>query len=254
MIKIDETAGTVTVETDGKLEILPLGSPEGFSVISKAWLRAGWDAKHVYTFSWLGRPIIQLPEDMMRLQETICRVRPDVILETGIAHGGSAVFFASILKLIGSGRVVSVDIDIREHNRVALEAHSLKPWITLIEGDSIAFDTIQEVRSAVGTAETVMVVLDSKHTADHVSSELEAYADLVSIGSYCVVCDGIMAHLAGAPRSAPDWTTNNPITATKTFLEHHSNFRLEQPEFAFNESSLNDPVTYWPQSHLLRVS
>jgi len=254
MIKIDEAAGTVTVEIDGTSETFLLGSPEGFAVISKAWLRAGWDAKHVYTFTWLGRPIIQLPEDMIRLQETICRVRPDVILETGIAHGGSAVFFASILKLLGSGRVISVDIDIREHNRAALEEHSLKPWITLIQGDSVAPETIQEVRSAVSAADTIMVVLDSKHTADHVASELEAYADLVSIGSYCIVCDGIMADLAGAPRSSSDWTINNPITATKKFLETHSNFKLEQPKFVFNESSVNDPVTYWPQSHLLRMS
>jgi len=253
MIQIDEKAGTVSVVTDGDTETFPLGSPEGFAIVSRAWLRAGWDAKHVYTFTWLGRPIIQLPEDMIRLQETICAVRPDVILETGIAHGGSAIFFASILELIGKGRVVSVDIEIREHNRNALEAHKLKPLITLIEGDSVAPDTVSKVREAVGTAETVLVVLDSNHTRDHVAAELDAYADLVSIGSYCIVCDGIMADVVGAPRTQQGWTTDNPVTATREFLEAHPEFRLQPPEFAFNESQVNDPVTYWPQSHLLRL-
>ena len=105
------------------------------SIISQAWLRAGWDAKHVYTFTWLGRPIIQLPEDIIRLQETIYSLRPDVIVETGVAHGGSAVFFASLCKLMGKGRVITVDIDIREHNREAIERHDLSEYITLIEGD-----------------------------------------------------------------------------------------------------------------------
>ncbi|MEM8811163.1 MAG: CmcI family methyltransferase [Pseudomonadota bacterium] len=253
MIQIDEDAGTVTVREDDKQTTYALGSPEGFRLVSKAWLRAGWDAKHVYTFTWLGRPIIQLPEDMIRLQETIFRIRPDVVLETGIAHGGSAVFVASLMQTIGNGRVVSVDIDIRPHNRSALEAHPLKPLITLIEGDSVAPATVEAVRDAVGDAQTVMVVLDSNHTRAHVAAELAAYADLVSVGSYCVVCDGIMADVVGAPRTAPDWDENNPISAVHDFLEANPAFRLEPPPFQFNESPLSDPVTYWPQSHLLRV-
>ncbi|MEM1049398.1 MAG: CmcI family methyltransferase [Pseudomonadota bacterium] len=254
MIEIDEDAGTVSISRDGTKTTYPLGSPEGFSIVSRAWLRAGWDAKHVYTFSWLGRPIIQLPEDMIRMQETIDRIRPDVILETGIAHGGSAVFFASVMKLLGKGRVVSVDIEIRDHNRKALETHPLKPLITLIEGDSVAPETVARVRDEIGDAETVLVILDSNHSREHVAAELEAYADLVSVGSYCIVCDGIMADVVGAPRSEPDWHTNNPVTATRAFLEKHPEFRLERPTFAFNESTLTDPVTYWPHSHLLRTA
>lgn len=254
MIEIDETKGTVTRVDGAKRETFPIGSPEGFELVSNAWLRAGWDAKHVYTFTWLGRPIIQLPEDMFRIQELIYALKPDAILETGVAHGGSAVFFASLCKLMNHGRVVSVDVEIREHNRKALEAHELKPLITLIEGDSIAPDTVSQVEHALDGAASVLVILDSNHTKAHVLAELEAYAPFVSVGSYCIACDGIMASVAGAPRTKPEWTEDNPIEAVKEFLDAHKEFRLAPPAFAFNESGVSEPITYWPSSHLLRVA
>src|SRR6266480_2325826 len=122
--------------------ICAIGSPEAFAIVSRAWLRLGWDVKYVYSFTWLGRPIIQLPEDMIRIQEVIYRLRPDVIVETGVAHGGSLIFYASLCHLIGKGRVIGVDIDIRSHNRAAIEAHPLSSLITLVEGDSVAPATI----------------------------------------------------------------------------------------------------------------
>src|SRR4030042_1568933 len=137
MIKVDEKNGLVIVEDDKGSSTYDIGSPEAFYILSKIWLRSGWDVKHIYTFTWLGRPIIQLPEDMFRIQEVIYRIKPDVIIETGIAHGGSFVFYASLCKAIGRGRVISIDIEIRPHNRKAIEEHELFEYATLVEGNSI---------------------------------------------------------------------------------------------------------------------
>src|SRR4051794_18590250 len=128
---IDTAAGVISADRE-----VPLYSTEGFELLSELWLKVGWNQKHVYTFSWLGRPVIQLPDDLIRVQELIYRVRPDVIVETGVAHGGSLVFYASLCKVLERGRVVGIDIEIRPHNRAAVEAHPLANLITLIEGDS----------------------------------------------------------------------------------------------------------------------
>ena len=221
--------------------------------MSEAWLRVGWDNKHVYSFTWMGRPIIQLPEDMVRLQETIYQVKPDVIIETGIAHGGSLVFYASLLKAMGRGRVIGVDIEIRPHNRAALEAHELFSLITLVEGSSISQETIERVKALIEPNERVMVFLDSCHTKDHVLAELRAYSPLVTKGSYIVAMDGIMGNLVGAPRTQPDWSWNNPKTAAKEFVENNSEFVLEEPEFVFNEGSVKERVTYWPGGFIRRL-
>jgi len=148
----------------------------------------------------MGRPIIQLPEDIVRIQEVIYALQPDVIIETGVAHGGSLVFYASLFSAMGKGRVIGVDIEIRPHNRRAIEAHPLSRLITLIEGSSIEPETIARVKAQIRLGEKVMVILDSNHTRDHVRAELEAYAPLVAIGSYIVACDGIVRDLQGAPR------------------------------------------------------
>src|SRR5579862_4730335 len=205
MIVID---GDKVTRSDGNgtaPEEFGIGTPEAFRLLSDVWLRSGWDTKYVYSFTWLGRPMIQLPEDVIRLQEVIFEVRPDVIVETGVAHGGSLVFYASLCKLLGAGRVIGVDIEIREHNRRALEAHPLGKWITLVEGDSASDATIAKVRKRIGSARKVMVLLDSCHTKEHVRRELEAYAPMIGRGSYIVAMDGIMERLAGAPRSEADW-------------------------------------------------
>lgn len=231
-----------------------IGSPQAFSLISRAWLRSGWDAKYVYGFTWLGRPIIQLPEDMLRIQEIIYRVRPSVILETGVAHGGSLVFYASLLKLMGRGRVIGVDVEIRPHNRQAIESHELAPLITLVEADSIAPATVEQVRALIGPQDTVLVMLDSNHTRDHVLAELRGYAPLVTPGSYAVAADGIMASLRGAPRTQPDWEWNNPMEAARLFAEEDKRFAIEDPGFVFNEGTVREQVSYWPNAYLRRMS
>lgn len=227
-----------------------LEDPKAFSVISDAWLRAGWDTKYVYGFSWLGRPVIQLPEDMFRIQEVIYDIKPDVIVETGVAHGGSLIFYASLCTAIGKGRVIGVDIEIRPYNRHAIEEHRLSPLISLIEGSSIDTNIIQSVRNLIGSAESVLVILDSNHFKDHVLAELEAYSPLVSPGSYIVACDGIMQKVVGAPRTAKDWIWNNPISAVNEFVANHPEFECVEPVWPFNEGKIIERVTYWPKAFL----
>jgi cephalosporin hydroxylase len=131
---IDTTEKTLTCEIDSQKQVLYLYTKEAFELISLQWVKVGWNQKYSYTFSWLGRPIIQLPEDMIRIQEVIYQVKPDVIIETGVAHGGSLIYYASLFKAMGKGRVVGVDIEIRPHNRKAIEEHELSSFITLVEG------------------------------------------------------------------------------------------------------------------------
>jgi cephalosporin hydroxylase len=253
MLKIDEAAGVVIVDGADGESTHPLGSPEAFRLISKAWLRCGWDTKYVYSFSWMGRPIIQLPEDVLRIQEVIYKVKPDVVVETGIAHGGSLIFYASLFKAMGRGRVIGIDIEIRPHNRRAIEAHEMKPLITLVEGSSIDATIVSEVRAQIAPGETVLVLLDSNHTKAHVLAELEAYGPLVSQGSYVVATDGIMKQVAGAPRTGPDWGWNNPLDAALEFAAKHPEFSLEEPAFPFNEGAITERVTYWPNAFLKRI-
>jgi cephalosporin hydroxylase len=246
--------GEKVIVTEGdRREEHGIGTPEAFKIISGLWLRSGWDNKYVYSFTWLGRPIIQLPDDMFRLQEVIYAVRPEVIIETGVAHGGSLIFHAGLCKAMGRGRVIGVDIEIRPHNRVAIEAHELFPLITLIEGSSIAPETIAQVQAHVRKGEKVLVLLDSCHSKDHVVAELRAYSQFVPVGSYIVAMDGIMEQLVGAPRTQPDWSWNNPKQAALQFVTENSDFKIEEPEFGFNEGTIKDRVTYWPCAYVRRV-
>lgn len=251
---------TITIENDiirvsgpDGVQEHGIGSAEGFRVLSELWLRAGWDTKYVYSFSWMGRPIIQLPEDMVRIQEVIYALRPDVIVETGIAHGGSLIFYASLCKAMEHGRVVGIDIEIRPHNRKAIEAHPLMPYLTLIEGSSVDPLIVGRVAQEVEGAGSVLVLLDSNHTKAHVLAELEAYGPLVTPGSYIVATDGIMSWLGNAPRTQPDWSWNNPRDAAREFVASHPDFVFAEPPFAFNEGEIRERVTYWPDAFIKRI-
>lgn len=252
-MRIDLDRGIVEVSDERGTTTLEIGSPEAFALISKAWIRSGWDAKYVYSFSWLGRPIIQLPEDMMRIQEVIYSVKPDVVLETGVAHGGSLIFYASIFKSMGKGRVIGIDIEIRDPNRQAIEGHELADSITLLEGSSTDERVVAAARDLIGENETVLILLDSDHAKAHVLDELNAYASMVTPGSYIVACDGVMQELNNAPRTQKDWSWNNPQEAVRQFLAEHPEFVLEEPAFPFNEGVITERVTYWPNSFLKRV-
>src|SRR5574338_438133 len=176
ILTIDSTAATLSVTEGGEVRRIPLYSREAFELLSHEWLRLGWNQKYTYTFSWLGRPIIQLPEDLIRIQEVIYAVKPDVIVETGVAHGGSLIFHASLCRAIGKGRVIGVDIEIRPHNRQALAEHELRRYITTIEGSSTHPQVTDLVRQMIGPDESVLVILDSNHSKAHVLGELDAYA------------------------------------------------------------------------------
>jgi len=253
-LTIDTESKVLTQETDGQVRHVPLYSDEAFKLLSTQWLKVGWNQKYSYTFTWLGRPVIQIPQDLIRLQEVIYRVRPDVIVETGVAHGGSLIFYASICNAINKGRIIGVDVEIRPHNRVAIESHPLSSFVTLIEGSSTDPSTVHKVHSLVRSGETTLVVLDSCHAKEHVCDELEAYSDLVSVGSYLVVADGIMREVHDVPRGDPRWKSNHPSAAALEFCERHPEFVLDRPSWPFNESSLSNDSTYFPDGWLRRVS
>lgn len=253
-IVIDTDAGTVACEYGDERLVAGLYTSRAFELLSREWLRVGWTQRYSYAFTWLGRPIIQLPEDVMRVQELIYALRPDVIVETGVAHGGSLVLYASMCKLLGKGRVVGVDIEIRPHNRSAIEAHPLSTYITLIEGDSVAPEVVAKVKGLLRPGETVLVLLDSNHTRAHVLAELEAYAPLVTPGSYLVAADGgVMELLAGAPGARPDWGWNNPKAAAIEFVRRHAGYVLEDPPLRFDEGLTSHRVSYWTGGYVKRV-
>ncbi|WP_349573390.1 cephalosporin hydroxylase family protein [Azotobacter salinestris] len=251
-LTLDTEAGTLLLEEVGEFRSLDLYSKEAFEEISRQWVRVGWNQKYPYTFSWMGRPVIQLPEDMIRMQEVIFQVQPDVIIETGVAHGGSLIFYSSLCKAMDKGRVVGIDIEIRPHNRAAIEAHPLSDRITLIEGSSTAPEIIAQVKALVEPGEKVLIILDSNHSYAHVMGELEAYADLVTPGSYIVATDGIMFDLADVPRGAAEWASDNPMWAARDFAARHQGFVIEQPAWPFNESELAQNITHWPGAWLKR--
>ncbi len=251
-MKITIDTDAATIEAGG--EQIPLYGKAGFEMISDLWVRCGWAMRYSYTFTWQGRPVIQLPEDMLRVQEVIHAIAPDVIIETGIAQCGSLIFYASLLKLGGGGRVIGVDIDIRPANREAIESHDLAPMITLIEGSSTEAATVAAVAACVHPSDKVLVLLDSNHARAHVLDELRLYAPLVSIGSYIVATDGIMSALADVPGGEASWNTDNPTQAARDFAAERDDFILETPGFEFSESELTEPITYWPGAYLKRIA
>lgn len=233
--------------------IAAFAKDEEFKAHSQAWLEESMRKSYVYNFSWLGRPIIQNPIDIVAMQEIIWQVQPDLIIETGIAHGGSLIFSASMLELIASctgveGEVLGLDIDIREHNRAAIEAHPLSKRITMIEGSSIDADIIAQVHAKATGKQRVLVCLDSNHTHDHVLAELEAYAPLTSVGSYCVVFDTFVEDVpADVFQNRPWHSGNSPKTAVWEYLKTHDEFEID--------ASIHNKllITVAPDGYLKRV-
>ena len=186
-------------------------------------MKVGFQYRQMYEPTWLGVPIIQFPGDMVMLAELIWKLKPDIIIETGVAHGGSAIFFASILELIGKGRVVAIDVEIRQYNRIAIQAHQLSKRIQLIEKDSLDRD-LETILTPLCEEKTTMVFLDSSHSYEHVLEEMDMYGRYVTAGSYMVVMDGIQQNLSDTPRGNPEWIDDNPLRAIHKFLETNSSF------------------------------
>jgi len=185
--------------------------------------------KYSYNFDWLGRPIIQYPQDIVAMQELVWRTKPDLIIETGIAHGGSLIFYASLLELLGRGKVVGIDTDIRAHNKKEIEKHPMSKRIEMIQGSSTDESVVGRVRAIAKRHKKIMVCLDSLHTHDHVLRELELYAPLVSLGSYMVVFDTIVEELPDSYWSNRPWGKGaNPKTALDVFLKKNKNFEVDK--------------------------
>lgn len=207
------------------------------------WMHHSGVHKYTYNFSWLGRPIIQYPQDMVAFQEIVWRVRPDLIIETGVAHGGSLMLSASLLALLDrvdelqaapdtvrtQRKVLGIDIDIREHNRKEILAHPLSPYIQLIQGSSIALDIVEQVTSIASGYKCVLVCLDSDHTCEHVLRELFAYAPLVTSGSYCIVYDTVVEYMRPEFRTDRSWGPgNSPLTAVHRFLSENTGWDVDR--------------------------
>lgn len=212
--------------------------------LTREWFNASTRNNYCYHFDWLSRPIIQYPPDIVAMQEIIWKVKPDLIVECGIAYGGSLILGASMLALLdyraavekgtaldpkqSHSRVLGVDIDVRSHNRVAIEAHFLSHKIRLIEGNSIAPETVAQVKGFAKGFKNILVVLDSNHTHEHVSAELEAYAELTTVGSYCAVFDTVIEDMPAAIHDNRKWGPgNNPKTAVWDFLKTHADFEID---------------------------
>ena len=194
---------------------------EASTLFTNESIRSGYS----YNFTWMGRPIIQYPQDMIAMQEIIWEVKPDLIIETGIAHGGSIIYYASILELIGKGEILGIDIDIRDHNRVEIEKHPMSKRITMLQGSAISEEIIAQVKPFTERKKTIMVCLDSNHTHDHVLRELQLYSSFVTPGSYLVAFDTIVEDLPADLYADRPWSVgDNPKTAVYEFLKNNDDF------------------------------
>lgn len=216
-------------EHRNKIKIKSMGKDSSLKKLSRNWFLKGYDYEYSYHFQWLGRPIIQYPQDIIALQEIIWNVKPDVIIETGIARGGSLVFSASMLQLIGKGKVIGIDVDIREHNKKEIKEHPLNKRIKMIEGSSTDEKIIKKVFHAVKSTDKVLVILDSNHTHEHVLKELETYSKLVTKESYLIVFDTIVEELPEKLFLKKPWSKKqNPKTAVRSFLSKNKQFKIDK--------------------------
>ena len=251
---IDSERNEIRLADGDRVESVPLYSARGFEALSDLWIKVGWHERYSYSFSWLGRPIIQLPEDLIRIQEVVWAVQPTVIIETGVAHGGSLIFYAGLLKLIGRGRVIGVDVALRPENRAAIEAHPLGSLVTLVSGSSIDPQVVGQIAERLTSDDRVLVVLDSNHSYAHVTAELAAYSGFVTPESYLVATDGIIAAFHDLPNGDATWATDNATRAAADFAAARSDFALVQPPRPFDEGRVARTPTYWPGAWLKRIA
>ncbi|WP_157836353.1 cephalosporin hydroxylase family protein [Rheinheimera texasensis] len=234
---------TVKSEDGNLIEEVDLYSAEGYKVAADLWLRASCHQRVMYEPTWMGIPIIQYPTDMVMMQELIWKIRPDYIIETGVAHGGSCVLHASILELIGKGQVIGIDVEIRKYNETAIKNHPMAKRIHLIEGSSIDPEVIKQVRHIARPGAKCLVVLDSNHSYQHVKKEIELYQQFVGIDCYMVVMDGAQEWAATLPNGKPEWAEDNPLRAIREFVtasegewvvdEHYSRMKITSSPMGF---------------------
>ena len=217
----------IRVSDNGKEKEVDLYTKEGLELMSLLWVKTSAHHRLMYEPTWLGIPIIQFAEDIVVMQELIWKLKPDVIIETGVAHGGTAIFYSSVLELLGKGRVIGVDIEIRKYNEVAIKSHFLSKRITLIQGSSVDLEVIKQVRSHIKPTDKVLVTLDSNHSYEHVTKELELYSPLVSADSYIVAMDGSQEWAWDLPAGKKEWKEDNPLRAIKDFLKKNPEWEVD---------------------------
>lgn len=216
-------------ELEVKQRLIENGNNKKLNDAARQFMIESTIPKYSYNFSWMGRPIIQYPQDMIAMQEIIWKVKPDLVIDIGIAHGGSLIYYASLLELMGKGQVLGVDIDIRSHNKKAIEKHSMSKRISMIEGSSVDNKVIEQVHKFAKKYKKILVSLDSNHTQEHVLLELKAYSDLVSPGSYMIVFDTIVETLPKSSYPNRPWGVgNNPMTAVNEFLKENKNYKIDK--------------------------
>jgi cephalosporin hydroxylase len=220
----------IAFEVEKRIAIKNMANDRDLMLLTRRWFVESCRHRYTYNFTWLGRPIIQFPQDIIAMQEIVWQVKPDLIIETGIAHGGSLVLYASVLELIGgNGHVLGIDIDIREHNRMAIEQHPMFKRIRMIQGSSVDEEVVREVYDFAKGKRRVMVTLDSNHTHEHVLKELELYSPLVMKDSYVVVFDTVIEDMPEDSFPDRSWGKgNNPKTAVRKFLETNNRFVIDK--------------------------
>ena len=236
-------------EQERKERIFANADDKNFKDISTQWTIRSMELKYAYNFSWMGRPIIQHPQDMIAMQELFWKVQPDLLIETGIAHGGSVIYYASLMELLGGdGHVLGIDIDIRQHNRNEIEKHPMFKRITMFEGSSLDSEMVSKVAEFSKKYKRIMLTLDSNHTHDHVLNELRFYTPLVTPGSYCVVFDTVVEDMPKGSYSDRPWDKgNNPKTAVWEFLKTNSDFEIDR------EIENKLLITVAPEGYLKRI-
>lgn len=238
----------LTLEAHGQTRTVDVYSPEGLDMVSSLWTKLYAYAKLTHNCTWMGVPIIQFPEDIIMMEELIWKVRPDVIIECGFAHGGSALFYGSLMELMGKGVVVGVDVEIRPYNRIAVQNHPMGHRVRMVEGSSVDPATIAAIKAHVHPGDKIMVLLDSNHSKEHVSKEIALYHEMVSPGSYLVVMDGAQAYVWDMPGGKPEWKDDNPLAAIEEFMATDTG----RAEFEIDEHFTRLRVTSNPKAYLRR--
>jgi cephalosporin hydroxylase len=242
MMDIDANVGAEVIlrTKEGKETAVDLYSQDGIELLTALRLKQMAQFKTMYEPTSLGMRLIQVPNDIVAMQELIWKVQPDAIVEIGIAHGGSLVMYAGLCELIGKGKVLGIDVEIREENRVNIEKHVLFDRIELLEYSSLRPEAVQHAKQFCLDAEEIIVILDSNHTTDHVRQEMDLYSDLVSANGYLVVMDGGQAFVSDIPRGNADWKLNNPLTAVHQFVKENDGFEIDPHFTRFGVTSCPD--------------
>lgn len=241
-----EAKSSIILKNSNEQFEVSLYSQEGLEMLSNLWVKAAAEFKLMYELTWMGRPIIQFGTDMIMLQQLIWEVKPDIFIETGIAHGGSLIYTASLFELMGKGQVIGIDVEIRRHNRTAIEQHPMYKRIQMIEGSSIDGSTIKELEKLLEAGKTITVMLDSNHSKDHVLQEMRLYSKYVTKDNYLIVQDGAQAWVSDIPRGKPEWLEDNPLGAIDEFLK-------ENDDFVIDHSYTRLGITQSPLGYLRKV-